>query len=268
MVQRPLYGEVADQRPTLKRRHTHQTRAQSPQGDMRDREHSRAPRGMSVDVGDHRSSREKRPAGRRKHREDSFREISNSSSQSSVLFTIDGSGRAKAERTLMEEDANRRSQHPVLWDIEDEDEEVEDARSATSDSDMDISASRNTSFAVPDANRRSSKRGRLGIQHVSRRYEASISTLQSFETDGYTTHQEFVQILGKQAVQERRIPIGPSEFSDQNVSGMNDVESEAETVVDGLSEAEDDHDRVQQTIDMDSKREGTQSLSYFLFNRP
>lgn len=226
---------VAGLRPGIKRRHTDDNPSFS---------HSREARPAYIHGGGPQSTQRAPPTrrGRQAGRMGSIQETVDSASQTTVTFTIDENGRARAERKPVM-DAGRRS--AMVADAEDESEGDSDV--STTD-DFAIATSRNTSFTVLGEPQNFASDGRStgtsahGRQRLSLQLEdeqyascrSAAASLPSYVREGrsgrWSGHDPQRSLSRHRQANANVTSFGQDSF----VEG--ETESEAETIVDEPAE--------------------------------
>ena len=225
-----LYGEVHEQTPIVKRRCTDQVQTQTTQPLER---HAR--RGQSSEPASYNVPRETRRNCSRQPPLNGSR----SSNQTSVFFTIDETGRAKAESKFVGDSASDGVVVPALWDVQDDDDDDDEAEddttttTTTTDDDFDFTTSRNTSFAVMEANMQVARR-RESSGYLGRRPQQlpAGADLHRLGPEGRVAPRSYSQVLSKRKVRHEHAYVADSYPSDGEVPVIPDSVSEAETVCD------------------------------------
>ena len=229
-----LYGDTVNERPNLKRPFTDEPwrRTRSSPVAERDQSFYDPPPQPSRPTEMFYSRPTRQPSHAHPSME-SGRERS-ATNDTTVTLTIDENGRARAVRTSVARDIRDRDRTLVQRELDGEEGEASNNSDVTADSDLDVVASRNTSFVVPDAIRMLTNHKRIQSQRsVSRPSISTIIDPDDPETVVSASRQKSVHVQTRRRGRYHHLSIDSAFVTnDRVIHGDDDTGSEAETVAD------------------------------------
>lgn len=190
----------------------------------------------------------------------SIREHTESLEHTTVTFTIDENGRAKAQRIPIVNQSSSNRQAYTSYIIEDG--EATDSEGST-DSDFAMATSRIPSFTVMDENRHL-KHSRGDVESCAQQQPSFGTLLKCLDSHsrhlrlGSSAHLTSCRKAIERARDDRvQARVRASLLSTDHISGLtDDVESEAETILDGDDGSSDSDPDAKQTFETGPRRTG------------